>query len=117
MFREFRIRRTLRRLSKARVALVLNPGKVWVIERAMPRNEKIDADVLTCLLRGWVEVLHDDMAIGDVETFLSGNRTAFQRKEPIYRLTEAGWAVLSWDRQIAVLALIFGGAQFVSAVL
>jgi hypothetical protein len=36
--REATIRRTLRALARQRVAIVLQPGNVWVIEKAIEEN-------------------------------------------------------------------------------
>lgn len=54
--KERHIRQTLRRLARQRVALVLQPGNIWVIEYAVPENEETDATLKTCYMRGWVEV-------------------------------------------------------------
>ncbi len=50
------IRRTLKSLSRQRVALVLQPGNVWVIERAVEDNEQTDAALKTAYMRGWVKL-------------------------------------------------------------
>jgi hypothetical protein len=55
--RERRIRKVLKRLSRQRVAMVLEPGRVPVIEMAVLSSEEIEADLWTCRLRGWLEVV------------------------------------------------------------
>jgi hypothetical protein len=52
------IRRTLKSLSRQRVALVLQPGNVWVIERAVEDNEQTDSALKTAKLRGHASILH-----------------------------------------------------------
>ena len=47
MKREFSIYQTLKAVSKQRVALILQPGNVWVIERAIPDDEVTEANYAT----------------------------------------------------------------------
>src|ERR1051325_8216678 len=69
MFEDFRrerfIRKTLRRLARQRVRLVVPlghpPTNVWVAEHAVQEetDDGIAAAIRTCHMRGWVELLHD----------------------------------------------------------
>jgi hypothetical protein len=43
---------------------VLQPGNVWVIEKAVPDNLETDADLKTCYMRGWVEPLENSVPKG-----------------------------------------------------
>ena len=52
MKREYSIYKTLKLLARQRVALVLQPENVWVIEKAMPDTETNRENVQTCLMRG-----------------------------------------------------------------
>jgi len=49
----------LRKLARQRVALILQPGNVWVIEKAIQRNDDVDEALRTCHLRGWVEPIEN----------------------------------------------------------
>lgn len=54
---ERRIGRTLRRLSRQRVALILQPGDIWVVERAVSDDVETEAHLKTCQLRRWIETV------------------------------------------------------------
>ena len=60
------IRRTLKRLSGQRVALVLQPGNVWVIENAVEYNEQTDAALKTAYMRGWVKPIENAVPKGSL---------------------------------------------------
>lgn len=62
--REWEIRRVLRRLGRQRVAVVAQPGSLWIIEKALQRNSDTEAMLATCLMRGWVEPLQEDLPTG-----------------------------------------------------
>jgi len=51
MKREYSIYRTLKLLARQRVGIVLQPGNVWVIEKAMPHTEQNNENTQTCLMR------------------------------------------------------------------
>lgn len=107
--REARIRRTLRHLSRQRVALTLpRPanGPVWVIEMTPTRTPDTSDDLNSCLLRGWVEVLQD--AVPQDQLQADGSLPAGplgQECGPIYRLTDSGWSVVRGTHAVAVAAL------------
>jgi len=116
--REMRIRRTLRALSRQRVALVLKPGKVLVIERAVEStDEEIEASLRTCLIRGWVEVLENALPNGRLTEDQRLPNPLFTDVSPLYRITDSGWSVIHRDRLWSVTAVIFAAASFVIAVL
>ena len=54
MVTERQVRQTLRRLARQRVAFILQPENVWVVERAVSEDEGKDvaAALRTCQLRG-----------------------------------------------------------------
>jgi hypothetical protein len=62
--REHNIRRTSGKLSRQRVALVLQPGNLWVIEKALEEAAETDAALKTCHMRGWVEPLESAIPRG-----------------------------------------------------
>jgi hypothetical protein len=104
--RERQIRRVLRKLSEQRVALVLQPGNYWVIEKAIGDNEETDTALLTCYMRGWVEPIEGAIPSGRLNS--DGSLPAglqFDKLKTHYRLTSAGWSVINGSHRLAVLAL------------
>ena len=105
------IRRTLRKLARQRVALVLQPGNVRVIERALIHDENTPALLLNCEMRGWVEVLQEAAPHGNLT---DGGRlppgTLYDRVERVYRLTDSGWNAINrshgWTLVGAFLAFL-----------
>ena len=113
--RERQIRRVLSGLARQRVALVLQPSRLWVIEKALQRNDDVEALLMTCLIRGWIEPLQENMPTGSLTDDLKlPTGPMFTRQETLFRLTEGGWAALNrahaWTAAgvlVAVVALIF----------
>jgi hypothetical protein len=104
--REYSIYKTLRLLAKQRVALVL-PGNVWVIEKAIPQTETNLENLQTCMMRGWVEILHDSVNAGRLTPdghLPNGN--PFQSKQPIYKLTDSGWNAIHRTHITGLLGVI-----------
>ena len=115
--RERKILGVLRKLSRQRVALILNPGKVIVIENAMTRTEDIRNALETCVFRGWIEVLHlgvpsatlgNDMKIPSPEKFCA---------EDSYRLTDSGWSAINRSHQLALLGIFLASISIAVAVI
>jgi hypothetical protein len=107
---ERRIRETLGRLAAQRAATVLQPGNVWVVEHALTvDNEMTRADLATCQMRGWITVLHDAVPSKSLNSdgSLPKDGLAFDRREPIWSLTQAGWSVVDGTNRTAVLAMTF----------
>jgi hypothetical protein len=107
MIREWSIYRTLKALSKQRVALILQPGNVWVIERAILDNEINEANLRTCHLRGWVEPIENAIPQGKLNrdgSLPSGK--LFTEYGPIYRLTDSGWNAIHRTHVITLLGLL-----------
>lgn len=117
--RERRIRRTLAHLARQRIALRLphpQPGQndIWVIEQTPSRTDEVRNDLLTCLLRGWVEVIDDSVPssqLGADGSLPKGFSP--EAREPIYRLTEGGWGVVRsthalawWGMVVAIISLV-----------
>jgi len=106
--RERKIRQVLRGLARQRVAIVHRGSGIWVIECAMARNDEVEADLATCLMRGWVEALQENMPTGTLE-FDSTGRAAdprFDRIENHFRLTDGGWAALNRAHVWTVIGVI-----------
>lgn len=90
--REYSIYRTLKALSRQRVAMILQPGNVWVIENAVSDNETSEAELRTCHMRGWIDILEDGIPTGAITA--AGELPKFPMKtkrKPLYRLTDSGW--------------------------
>jgi len=115
---ERRIRKVLRGLARQRVALVLQPGNVWVIEQAMSRDQDVEADFQTCLMRGWVEILHDTIPAGELPDDMRFVREQpFTKRESIYRLTDGGWAALNRAHGWALINILIASASLFIALL
>ena len=93
--RERQIKRALRGLGRQRVAMILQPGNAWVIERSPPHSEQFDAALRTCHLRGWIEPIHDGIPIARLQPDGSFPGFPLRERAPIYRLTEGGWQVIN----------------------
>jgi hypothetical protein len=104
--REKQIRSVLRKLSQQRVALVLQPGNYWVIEKAIGDDEETDTALLTCYMRGWVEPIEGAIPSGRLNpdgSLPSGFQ--FDKVKTHYRLTSAGWSVINGSHRLSVIAL------------
>jgi hypothetical protein len=104
--RGFSIYQTLKALSKQRVGLILQPGNVWVIERAVPDDEKTEANLRTCYLRGWVEPIENAIPKGrlTVDGKLPEG-SLFSNIGPLYRLTDSGWNAIHRTHEMAFLGV------------
>jgi hypothetical protein len=115
--RERMIRRILKKLSRQRVALILQPGNVWVVEMAVSEGDKDVAEALrTCHLRGWVDMVHDAVPRGRLGPNAELPRFA-DGIAPVYRLTEAGWAELRRTHDWTVGTFLVSLLALVAAVL
>ena len=114
------IRKTLRRLSQQRVALILQPGNVWVVEKAVSEGEgeEVAAALRTCNLRGWVEVHSDAVPHGSLTPegkLPEGPLTS--GVAPVYKLTEAGWNVIHRSHEWVVATFIVVTITLVATIL
>ncbi|WCK21765.1 hypothetical protein [Agrobacterium tumefaciens] len=93
---EREIRRTLRKLARQRVALILQPGNTKVIERALGHDDKTDAILLTCEMRGWVEVMQRAVPQGSItKDQRLPDGPMFDRVGDIYKFTDSGWNAIN----------------------
>ena len=116
--RERKILRVLRALSRQRVAIVHQQTRIWVIECAMTRNDEVEADLATCLMRGWVEPLLENMPTGTLQfdTANRPNNPQFDRVEDHFRLTDGGWAALNRAHGWTVLSVLIAIASLVATM-
>jgi len=123
MFEEYRrerlIRKTLRRLSQQRVRGILQPGNVWVIEKAViDKSEDVTAALSTCLLRGWVEVLstavpHEELTPeGKLPEGPLGSRVA-----PVYRITQSGWNIIHRSHEWVLVTCAVAGTTLIATII
>jgi hypothetical protein len=118
--RERFIRKTLRRLSKQRVVGVLQPGNIWVIEKAVSEDEgdKVVAALRTCNLRGWVEIHTGAIPHGKLTP--DGKLPEglpMSGIAPIYKLTEAGWNVIHRSHEWVVATFVVVAITLVATIL
>lgn len=115
--REWKIRRILRRLSKQRVALVLQPGNVWVIEKAVEDNEETDAALKTCYMRGWVEPLENSVPKGKLkEDGSPPDSNLYDSSGPIWKLTDSGWAAINRAHEWTLIGILIGVIGVIVAI-
>jgi hypothetical protein len=105
--RERFIRSVLRKLSRQRVAVLLQPSNVWVVEKAVMHGEGFEEAVRTCHMRGWVEPLANSVPQGALtaDGRLPGGQL-ISGHGPIYRLTEAGWNTIHRTHEWVVVTCI-----------
>jgi hypothetical protein len=109
-YRERLVRRALKAVARQRVVMVLKPGNVHVVERSTPNEEWFEVGVLTCHIRGWVEVLHEGLPTGEVQMHGQSPRLpAEMPRKTHYRLTEGGWAVLNRAHGWVIATFITSG--------
>jgi hypothetical protein len=112
------IRATLKRLAGQRISMVLQPGNVWVIESAVEDdNEGVDAAIKSAYLRGWVEPIENAVAKGKL---LPGGKlppgNPFQSVGALWRLTDAGWAVINRNQTWMLLAVLIAFLSFAVSI-
>jgi hypothetical protein len=107
------IYRTLRRLARQRVRMILQPGNYWVVENAGEQTEDTHAALMTCFMRGWIEPL--EHAVPTAALPPDGRIPAnfrFDTLETQYRLTSAGWSAIHRSNWIALVALLISAMSF-----
>jgi len=116
--KERAIRRALRGLARQRVAAILQPGNMLVVERGPSRREPSDAALRSCHLRGWAEPIGNAVrsgSLGPDGTIPDGK--VYDRVGPIYRITEAGWHVLNRTQAWLVMTFVVALASLVATIL
>ncbi len=111
--RERRIRLLLRRLSRQRVALVLQPGNVWMVEKAVEEDATTTADLSTCYMRGWIEPLANAIPTGKLKSTTS--IPPFSEKTTIWKLNDSGWYVINRSQLWVLMGLLVAGLSFIAA--
>ena len=114
--REWAIRKVLRKLSKQRVALVLQPGNVWVVEKALKNTEENEAILNTCLIRGWVEPLQDSVPKGKLNEDGSLPENLYDSAGTVWKLTDSGWASINRAHHWVLISFIISALGLFHAI-
>jgi hypothetical protein len=105
--RERSVRKVLRRLSRQRVEVILQPGNVWVVNHGVTEEDDVSEALRTCHIRGWVEPMSNAIPQGRLTAdgkLPEGDM--FSGSAPVYRLTEAGWSVIHRSHTMAVVTCV-----------
>jgi hypothetical protein len=115
--RERFIRHVLRGLARQRVVKILQPGNVWLVERALTVDDDTAAALRTCALRGWVEqVTNSAIPMGQAENLLNRGELVIDRADVIYRLTDSGWNVIHGNHSWVIATFIVAAAALVASI-
>ena len=105
--REYSIYKTLTCISKQRVVLLLQPRNAWVMEKALPNTDQNQANIRTCMIRGWVDLLHESVPSTNIDNnYGLSKEPEFNNNENIYKLTDSGWNAIHRTHVIALLGII-----------
>jgi hypothetical protein len=115
--RERQIRKALRAVARQRVAMILQPGNVMVVELSPPDEEWFHEAMQTSLLRGWVAVLYDGVPHGEIG-MVAGRPQLPQSGKPktMFRLTEAGWATLNRSHEWVLATFAVATATLIATI-
>ena len=97
--------------------MVLQPGNARVVELAPDSTDDNEAALRTCHMRGWVEPIVDAIPTG---TILQGGHLPerlYNRSEPLYRLTDSGWAAIRRSHMLALVTSMIAPIGVVLAAL
>lgn len=115
--RERAIRRTLKKLARQRVALIVQPQGIKVLERALIHDDDTAAILLTCQMRGWVEVLEEGVPHGRLtaDGRLPEGKL-YDRVETLYRLTDSGWSAIHRSHGWALVGSFLGFLSLLATI-
>lgn len=111
------ILQTLRRVSKQRVAVVLQPGNVWVVERAVPDEGRATEALRTCHIRGWIEPIENAVPHGALTS--DGKlpkKDVFTHTAPVYRLTDSGWNAIRRTHQWVIFTCVVSALTLAATI-
>lgn len=111
------IHRTLRRLSRQRVRLVLQPGNVLVIEKAVGSDEDTDAALRTCWLRGWAEPVEHAIPAGKLTLDGQLPSPMFTGVTTIYRITDSGWSFVHRSHMWLLMTVLIAFLSLCAGIL
>jgi hypothetical protein len=97
--------------------MVLQPGNHWVIELAVTDDELTDAALKTAWMRGWVEPIENAVPKGRLNPDGSlPDGPLYYGTGSIWRLTEAGWAVIKRSHGWTLVAILLSILSLVVAI-
>ena len=111
------IRRTLRKLARQRVRVILQPGNVIVVDQAVEEDEETAPALMTCYLRGWVEPLEHAIPSGRLTPDGNLPNPLFSGVKTMYRMTDAGWSVVYRVHLWLVMTVIIAFLSLFAGVL
>jgi hypothetical protein len=115
--KERAIKAVLRALARQRVAMILQPGNVWVVEYAPQGSDQMDVALRTCHLRGWVEPIQNAVPTGELKPDGSLPDPLFRQMNPVYRLTEGGWHVINRTQRWIVATFVVAAVTLVVTII
>ena len=115
--RERQIRKALKIIAGQRVALILQPGNVFVIENSPTSTDWFEQAVQTCRIRGWVDVLHEGIPSAKLE--FQGRAPVFNNQTKpttFYRLTDGGWNAIHRSHALLIVTVILSALSLAAGV-
>lgn len=111
------IRKVLKSLSRQRVALILQPGNVFVVEKVPASQPGFEEALRTCHMRGWIETICNAIPKGKLtEDGRLPEGDLVTEIGPYYRLTEAGWAVIRQTHLWVVTTCLIALATLIGTI-
>jgi hypothetical protein len=104
--REWIIRRVLNKLSRQRVVGILQPGNVWIIEKGVITNEETGAALRTRFMRGWIDVMENNVRHGSPLPDGTISKPWFQSVGPTWKLTDSGWAAIQRTHEWELIGIL-----------
>ena len=110
LYHEFKIWKLLKKISSQRVAMVLKPHNILVIENCVNLSADDDARIATCLMRGWIDIFENSIPCRNLdkngEILNKPLEEIFINTGNLYKITESGWAVIYHQRTKTNLIII-----------
>jgi hypothetical protein len=97
--------------------MVLQPGDVWVIEKAVEDTSDNDANLKTCAIRGWLEPLANAIPSGKLDRDGSLPEKLFTGISSLWKLTDSGWSVIHRQQFWVLVSLLISTLSFLVAIL
>ena len=77
------------------------------MEKALPNTDQNQANIRTCMIRGWVDLLHESVPSTNIDNnYGLSKEPEFNNNENIYKLTDSGWNAIHRTHVIALLGII-----------
>lgn len=93
-------------------------GPIWIVDQSPDLGEAGEMALHTCRMRGWVEIMEDAVPTGHLESSSATVPDLMSApRQPVYRLTDGGWAHLRRSHALAVATFIVSTLAFVAAAM